>query len=102
MLKFLLVLDLELRDVVKNSIKYMRKVSNVLVKGWIIYPYRYEILDSCAKALHLLPSMPKSSSVVEWPVVVWWPCIGKAALSCSFKPFIKCSRKFSYVLIITV
>ena len=70
--------------------------------GLDCYPYKYELLDSSDKALLLTVHFVKvvqcgrvaSDGLVS---IYWWRCI-----EVFLKPFTKCSRRFSYVLIIAV
>ena len=67
------VLKFEIWTVEKNLVPYMLKMvfPNVLVKGWMVDPYRNIFFHSSCKILVLPSSMLKIPMDVPWPVVIW-------------------------------
>ena len=59
-------------------------LTNISIKVWNIYPYKYGLLDCAAKVLPLPAHfLSKLSRIVRCLVVDWWSCMCENTLGCS-------------------
>ena len=89
-------------SVKKNSVPYMTEVvlTNVLVQGWIVYPYEDGFLDGAGLPL-VLPAYDIEAGACNVVSCLLHVCMdGRGLLEVLLASFTKCPCCFSYVLLI--